>query len=97
MKKHIAFLTAFCLAANAGLLAQDPPAATNQDVPAAAQAAASVPVATAPNPTGSSAVQSTQTATKSTNWHNWVFAGTALTIAAVSAIIVSLDSGEGAH
>ena len=97
MKKFIVFLTTFSLVANAGLFAQEAPVAKTPDATAAVQTAASVPVATAPNPTGSSAVQSTQTATRSTSWHNWIFAGTALAIVVAGAIIVSLDSGADAH
>ncbi len=97
MKKHVAFLITFALLANGGLLAQEAPAAKTPDAPVAAQSAASVPAATAPDTTGSSAAQSTQTAGSNANWHNWVFAGTGLAIAAVGAIIISLDSGESAH
>ena len=93
MKKCLVLFTSVALVAQMGLFAQEAPqsAAVKTPESLAAKAPESVPAAT-----GSSAAQSSRAA-NSSNWQNWIFAGTALAIAAIGAIVVSLNSGEEAH
>ncbi len=46
--------------------------------------------------TGAAAADSAE-ATKSSNWQNWVFAGSALVSATVGVVIISLNSGTTSH
>ena len=46
--------------------------------------------------TGSAAASSSSSA-KSSNWQNWVFAGSALIMAAIGITVVAINSGKDAH
>lgn len=106
MKKTISLLTIFVLTANIALFAQGtekseatspaaPQTAVIAPVPGSEPAVATVS-ASAQNQyqeTGTAAAKSSQKG-RSTSWQNWVFAGTALVLAAVGVFVVSTNSGE---
>lgn len=90
MKKFIYFTLLFSFTTHYGLFAQTVPA------PQTVSTENTTPQKTAPAATvaqGSAAAVSTNTA-RNTSWQNWIFAGTALVIAAVGVIAIAVNHGE---
>jgi hypothetical protein len=95
MKKFISFLTIFVLIAHIGLFAE----ATEQLEATSPAALAAQPASVTPaesitknSAIGTGAAKSSQTG-RTTSWQNWVFGGTALVLAAIGIVVVTINSG----
>jgi hypothetical protein len=100
MKKFVSLLTVFVFAAHIGLLAEtaeQPPLADTVEIsnpavpatPVADQIITSVPSAA----TGTAAARSSQGG-RNVSWQNYVFAGTAVVLATIGIIVVTMSKGQ---
>lgn len=100
MNKFISLLTSFVFAAHIGLFAetaQGSPVSDSQDISASTPAIPTSPVAaqitSSSSATGTAAARSSQSG-RSTSWQNYVFAGTAVALATIGFIVVTMNSGQ---
>ncbi len=99
MKKFVSLLTVFVLIANIGLFAEGTvkSEATGSTIPETSEITPALDSTTQStsgySTIGTAAAKSSQ-AGRTTSWQNWVFAGTALVLATIGIVVVTINSGK---